>query len=174
ASRVPWWVDGQFLMQAHVEGRFPASGGQLRVSRLLGDGPWLVAGAARVTIEGFEADQAHLSVVVPGVSAGVGIVAQPLGGHASLALRLEPIAGLVTVAARDSASGGLDHGAHFVFGLKQAVDASWMWSRNVGLAAGAEVNEAPGSTDIRVRSQLAGRIPPVDFGFEGGIRLALP
>ena len=169
-----WWVDGQFLLETQVEGRFPAAGGQLRVSRLLGDGPWLVASCARVALETLDAGGAHLSLVSPAVSAGFGVVAQPFGSHVLVALRLEPIAEVIAVSARNSATGASDHGAHFVFGLKEATEASWMWSRTVGIAAGAEVNETPGATDIRVRNQLAARVPSVDFGFEGGIRLALP
>jgi hypothetical protein len=177
-SPASWWLDGQFLMLTGLTGAqtaaFPPAGGQLSVSRTFGQGSFFVDSSARVTFQSLGAGSLRLSLVRPGVSAGAGIVALRLGDRVHFAVRLEPLVELVEVNAKDSASGESDRGAHLLLGLRQAVDASWMWSRSLGLAVGAELDEATGATDIRVRSELVARIPAVNFAFEGGIRLALP
>jgi hypothetical protein len=177
APNVPlsWWLDGQFVLITALESGFPALGGQLDVSRTLGSAsPWFVAGSARVAFQSLQAGSVQLSVLRPCVSAGVGIVALRLGDRVRLALRLEPIVELVEVTARDSATERSERGAHLVAGLKQAVDASWMWSQAIGFAVGAELNEVAGSTDILVHNELVTRVSGVNLALGAGIRLALP
>jgi hypothetical protein len=168
-----WWFDGQFLMQAVGE-KAPAYGGQVRVSRMLGDGPWFVAGSAHLSLQSIAATSAQLSLERPGISAGGGLIALRLGASVAFALRVEPMLELLEVTARDAASGASDRGSHVTFGLKEGADASWSWSRNIGLALGAELNETTGVTYVRVRGEVVARIPAVYVVLEGGIRFALP
>jgi hypothetical protein len=168
-----WWLDGQFVVLTGFERGSSAPGGQLRVSRALGS-LWFIASSARVAFQSLTAGGVQLSMLLPGVSAGVGIVPLRLGEHVHFALRLEPIVELVEVTASDSASTRSDRGSHVMVGLEQAVDASWMWSRTVGLVVGAEINEATGPTDITAHHELVARVPAVNLAFEGGIRLTLP
>ncbi|MGA3123564.1 MAG: hypothetical protein ABSF69_22580 [Polyangiaceae bacterium] len=57
-------------------------------------------------------------------------------------------------------------------GLGEFLDASWMWSRAVGIVAGVGVVETPGATDVTVH--VVARIPALELDAAAGFRMAWP
>jgi hypothetical protein len=164
-----WWLDGQVVASAGVQGAAPAAGGALRLSRRLGDGSWLLAASARCTGQAPNGVQ----IVRPDGSVGLGLVPLRLVGQLRLGLRLEPLLELIEATARDAAGRSGDS-SRWRFGLREAVDMSWMWSGRLGVVATAEVSELSGATEILAHGQSVAVVPAIDITGGLGLRVALP
>jgi hypothetical protein len=161
-----WWLDGVF--GAAAVGSAAALGGEVRAARRVDVERWFVAGAARCSIQ----IVSGIHVVRPGASAGMGVVAFQRG-RLRLSFRLEPRLDLIAATGKDTATGQSGAVTRWIFGVRQAAEASWMWSDRFGFVAGAEVSEWSGPTDIQAHGSTVALIPAVDAGAQAGIRFSL-
>jgi hypothetical protein len=163
------WLDAQFVVAGGASGFLPGQGGGLRFSQMPNGDRWFVTGGVQCTVQLVQPDD--ISVVRPGVSTGGGVVVLRLGNRVRAGLRVDAFLQLIEVTGRDSATGSSGSGGRWVAGLGEGADLAWMWSRNVGVVAGAVMTEAIGPTEIRAHGRAVASIPWVDFGAEGGLRL---
>jgi hypothetical protein len=163
------WLDAQFVMAGGASGFSPGLGGELRFSEIPDGDRWFVTGGVQCTVQLVQPDD--ISIVRPGVSTGGGVVVLRLGNRIRAGLRVDAFVQLIEVTGRDTATGTSGGGGRWVAGLGEGADLSWMWSRNVGVVAGAVMTEAIEPTEIRAHGRTVARIPWVDFGAEGGFRL---
>jgi hypothetical protein len=114
-----------------------------------------------------------VQIVQPSGSLGLGLVPIRLAEDLRLGFRLEPLVALIEATATDAA-GRSGESARLKFGLREAVDISWMWSKRLGIVASAEVSELSGATEILAHGQSVALVPAVDITGGLGIRIALP
>ena len=165
----PWWVDGVFSLGIAEADDEVAPGGELRLSHRLDARRWFLTGSAHCSVQA----ASLLQIVRPGVSAGVGLVALDVPAPFRFSLRVEPRLDLVDVAGTDAATGQSANKARGVLGVRQAADASWMWSERLGLVIGASVSEWTGPIEIQEHGVRVVVLPSVNFAAEGGFRLSL-
>jgi hypothetical protein len=163
------WLDAQFVMAGGASGFSPGQGGGLRFSEIPDGHRWFVTGDVQCTVQLVQPDD--ISIVRPGVSTGGGVVVLRLGNRIRAGLRVDAFLQLIEVTGRDPATGTSGNGGRWVAGLGEGADLSWMWSRSVGVVAGAVMTEAIEPTEIRAHGRVVARIPWLDFGAEGGLRL---
>jgi hypothetical protein len=166
------WIDAQFSVTAATQGPSPAWGGDLRLSsRIHGDRLFLF-GAVRCSFAGMALD--GLAIVRASAAAGGGLVVLRLPGGVEFAARAQGLAELIDATATDPPTGVRGSGQRWVAGLGAFLDASWMWSRAVGVVATMGAVETLGPTDVTVHDQVLARIPALELDAAAGLRMAWP
>ena len=165
------WLDALLSVEAGAGGA-PAFRGDMHFAHMLDPGRWFVAGGVHCAAQWLGEDS--LSIVRPGASMGLGVVALQLGPRVRVALRVEAMLELVHVTGTDPATGATAHGDRWLPALEEGLDGAWSVSRGVGLVAGVRATEATGAVDIRAHGEPVARIPAVGWVGQGGVRLAFP
>jgi hypothetical protein len=95
-------------------------------------------------------------------------------GALRLVLRAEPFLELTDASGTDAQTGRSGQAVGWSFGVRGAVDASWMWSANVGLVLGLDANERTRKTEIDAHGTSLALLSAFDFGVSVGVRVVAP
>lgn len=166
------WIDAEFAVIGGTQGLPPSLGGELRFSSKIHRDRLFLFGAVRCSFAGMALD--GLAIVRPSAAAGAGLALFRLPGGVEFAARGQALAELIDATATDPATGVRASGQRWVAGLGEFLDASWMWSRAVGVVAGVGVMETLGATDVTVHDQVVARIPALELDAAAGFRMAWP
>jgi hypothetical protein len=166
-----WWLDALFSAEVAADSPWGA-GGAIRLSRRIDAERVFVAAGATCTVQRVDGDR--LTIVRPGLSAELGVVALRLGDGWRVAVRVGANLELVQLGGTDPQSGISAHAARWRVGAAEGVEVSWMAFPSVGLVVSGHAAEASGAVDVRAHGGLLARLPAVDWTGQGGIRVAFP
>jgi hypothetical protein len=175
ADRDIWrgtWVTAQLVLQSGAPRRAPALGGEIHLEHAFRGERWLLEGGIGCTTQSLEVD--HISILRPRVSLGGGVIVLKLGDRARVGAHLAVALEVVRASGQDPVSGRSDSGAHWVGGLEQGADLTWMGSRTIGAVVAAGVREATGTTEILAHSVEVARVPALEWAGSVGFRVAFP
>ncbi len=164
------WMDAQFSMSGWGASR--ALAGEVRFSRRIPGDRLFFFGAARCAIE--EVPRDELTILLPSGAAGAGLALFRLPGGVEVAARAQGMVELIDATATDAATGVRGGAQRWVAGLGEVLDASWMWSSWVGIAAGVGLLETMGPTDVTAHGQVLAHIAPAQLEVAAGLQVAVP